>query len=142
MNVGDSILVCNAGDETVDLAAYRIKRLPPDLQVEEYGIPSRGKCGSVFISRIFEKWIDTELGVGNSLSDTARAEMVTMFGAFVSVVSCDNAGRIPTHTGISYGLPMEQTMRVFNVGDDDDRHVACSYTLVCFPRDQSTNAST
>lgn len=107
MNVGDSILVCDAGGGTVDLVAYRIKRLPPDLQVEECGIPSGGKCGSVFLNRIFEKWVETELGANNSLSDVARAEMVTTFEIVVSAVTCDNVRRMPEHTKISHGLPME-----------------------------------
>jgi len=85
MNVGDSILVCDAGGGTVDVVTYRITRLPPDLQVEECGVSSGGKCGSVFLNRIFENWVETELGAGNRLSDTARAEMMTMFEIVVSV---------------------------------------------------------
>jgi len=79
MKVGDSILVCDAGGGTVDLVTYRIKRLPPDLQVEESGLSSGGKCGSVFLNRIFENWVDTELGEGNRLSKASRAHMMHHF---------------------------------------------------------------
>lgn len=83
LKIGDSITICDAGGGTVDLITYRITRLPPNLQVEESGICSGGKCGGVFLNRIFEDWVDSRLG-SVQLSDTSRAEMMTKFDTFVS----------------------------------------------------------
>ena len=86
LRVNDNIVICDAGGGTVDLITYRIKRLPPTLEVEESGIPSGGKCGSVFLNRIFEDWIDNKLGQSAaSLSADSRAEMTRQFELFVSI---------------------------------------------------------
>jgi molecular chaperone DnaK (HSP70) len=86
LKIGDSITICDAGGGTVDLITYRITRLPPNLQVEESGICGGGKCGSVFLNRIFENWVDSILG-SSRLSDTSRGEMMTQFDNFVSAFS-------------------------------------------------------
>jgi hypothetical protein len=86
LRVNDNIVICDAGGGTVDLITYRIKRLPPTLQVEESGIPSGGKCGSVFLNRIFEDWVDKKLGHSvASLSAESRAEMIRQFELYVSI---------------------------------------------------------
>ncbi|KAI9769907.1 MAG: hypothetical protein M1839_003308 [Geoglossum umbratile] len=80
LKVGDSIIVCDAGGGTVDLITYKITRLPPNLHVEESGICTGGKCGSVFLNRVFENWVDTRLGsLKPTLSDISRAEMMDQF---------------------------------------------------------------
>jgi hypothetical protein len=74
LQVGNNILICDAGGGTVDLITYRIKKLSPTLEVEEGGVCSGGKCGSVFLNRVFEDWFDAKLGTG-TISDQSRAEM-------------------------------------------------------------------
>lgn len=83
LEVGNNIVICDAGGGTVDLVTYRIKSLSPTLQVVESGVCSGGKCGSVFLNRVFEDWFDMKLGE-NSISDQSRAEMRTQWEYFVS----------------------------------------------------------
>jgi hypothetical protein len=83
IKVGNNIVICDAGGGTVDLVTYRIESLYPDLKVEESGICSGGKCGSVFLNRVFEDMVEKRLG-GKSLSDDAMAEMRKQWEYFVS----------------------------------------------------------
>jgi molecular chaperone DnaK (HSP70) len=88
IKVGNNIVICDAGGGTVDLVTYRIESLHPDLKVEESGICSGGKCGSVFLNRVFEHMVEKRLG-GKSLSDDAMAEMRKQWEYFVSfMVTC------------------------------------------------------
>jgi molecular chaperone DnaK (HSP70) len=82
LKVDNNIVICDAGGGTVDLVTYRIKALTPDLQVEESGICSGGKCGSVFLNRVFEHMVDKKLG-NSTLSDDAMAEMRKQWEHFV-----------------------------------------------------------
>ena|SRR5271167_4155386 len=80
--VGNNIVICDAGGGTVDLITYRIKKLTPHLEVEESGVCSGGKCGSVFLNRVFEDWFDTKLG-SKTIPDQSRAEMMQQWEEFV-----------------------------------------------------------
>lgn len=69
---GQNVVICDAGGGTVDLITYRIKSLSPTLEVEESAIPSGGKCGGVFVNRIFEKMVEERLGKDSGLTDTGK----------------------------------------------------------------------
>jgi hypothetical protein len=55
----------------VDLITYRLKNLKP-LEVAESVVPSGGKCGGVFVNRIFEKMILDRIGANSGLTDLGK----------------------------------------------------------------------
>ncbi|KAF3932409.1 hypothetical protein ABW19_dt0208537 [Dactylella cylindrospora] len=80
VKVNDNIVVCDAGGGTVDLVSLRIRKLTPHLEVEQSSIPSGGKCGGVFLNRIFEKRIEEKLSAeGVRLTNEARSAMMRHF---------------------------------------------------------------
>ena len=68
---GNNIVICDAGGGTVDLITYRILDMSP-LEVEESAISCGGKCGGVFVNRIFEKMLDDRLGRNSGLTDIGK----------------------------------------------------------------------
>lgn len=62
----------------------RIKNLKPVLHVEESGICSGGKCGSVFLNRVFEDVFDQKLG-SKVISEQSRGELREQWEHFVSL---------------------------------------------------------
>jgi len=80
VKINDNVVICDAGGGTVDLVSYRVKKLNPHLEVEESGIPTGGKCGSVFLNRIFEKTVEDKLAAGGvTLTSEARTAMLRHF---------------------------------------------------------------
>ena len=89
----DNFVVCDAGGGTVDLVTYRLRSIDP-LEVEESAIPAGGKCGGVFINRIFEKMIMGRLGTNSGLTDLGKHQVwflptdikrpLTSFAAFAA----------------------------------------------------------
>jgi molecular chaperone DnaK (HSP70) len=74
LKAGNNIVVCDAGGGTVDLITYRILDLAP-LEVEESAVSCGGKCGGVFVNRIFEKMIDDRIGKSSGLTDIGRHQV-------------------------------------------------------------------
>lgn len=60
--VQDRIVVCDAGGGTVDLIAYEIKQIAPQLSVAECTAGTGDFCGSTFIDREFEKLFKARMG--------------------------------------------------------------------------------
>ncbi|KAK2071325.1 hypothetical protein P8C59_005759 [Phyllachora maydis] len=54
---GDAFVVCDAGGGTVDLISYVVNSLAPILDVVEAAPGSGGLCGSVFLNKLFEKFL-------------------------------------------------------------------------------------
>lgn len=71
---GNNIVVCDAGGGTVDLITYRITSIAP-LEVEESAVSSGGKCGGVFVNRIFQKMIEDRLGKNSGLTDIGKHQV-------------------------------------------------------------------
>ncbi|KAF3095664.1 hypothetical protein TWF569_003538 [Orbilia oligospora] len=61
-NVGDKIIVCDAGGGTVDLISYNIRRIHPRLEVDEAVVGSGDTCGSTYIDQSFEDFFKTRMG--------------------------------------------------------------------------------
>ncbi|KAF7631415.1 hypothetical protein AFCA_002447 [Aspergillus flavus] len=58
---GDHYIICDAGGGTVDLITYCVKRIDPLELVES--IPGTGEaCGSIFLNRAFEAFLEDRLG--------------------------------------------------------------------------------
>ncbi|KAF2118052.1 hypothetical protein BDV96DRAFT_571307 [Lophiotrema nucula] len=110
--VGKRILVLDAGGGTVDIVTYKVREVQPHLKVEENLVPNGGKCGSVFINRVFEKMIDRKLNSVNPhlvLSAPARLEMMKSFETFIK---CKYNGD-DTEENISVnGLPDTLSLRI------------------------------
>jgi molecular chaperone DnaK (HSP70) len=79
---GQNVVICDAGGGTVDLITYRIKSLSPNLEVEESAIPSGGKCGGVFVNRIFEKMVEDRLGKDSGLTDIGKHNLLNQFETY------------------------------------------------------------
>jgi len=62
LQIGDNIVVCDAGGGTVDLISYKITKLKP-LQVVESAQGEGGLCGGFFVNLRFEAHVKARLGV-------------------------------------------------------------------------------
>ena len=54
INIGDTIMLVDAGGGTVDVITYQVRQLQPMLQISEVTCGSGALCGSSFINRCFE----------------------------------------------------------------------------------------
>lgn len=62
IEVGDTFVLCDAGGGTVDLISYTVTALKPTLKITE-ATPGTGLlCGSSFLNRRFEKFLEDLLG--------------------------------------------------------------------------------
>lgn len=61
LEVGDAIVICDAGGGTVDLVSYEIMSLVP-LELKELAPPSGGIAGSMLINGLFEDWVKDTVG--------------------------------------------------------------------------------
>ena len=62
IKVGDTFMLCDAGGGTVDLISYTVSALKPLLEITE-AIPGSGSlCGSSFLNRIFQRYLEAHLG--------------------------------------------------------------------------------
>lgn len=81
IKIGDTFVVCDAGGGTVDLISYRITKLKPLLRVKEV-VPGNGLvCGSIFLNRIFQKFLKSKLGGFPTWDDEILEDVCTSFGS-------------------------------------------------------------
>ena len=60
--IGDTFVLCDAGGGTVDLISYSVIALKPGLKITE-ATPGTGLlCGSTFLNRKFEEFLEDKLG--------------------------------------------------------------------------------
>jgi hypothetical protein len=96
LQLGHNIVVIDAGGGTVDLVTYEITQLQPTLVVEESSVCTGGKCGGVFVNRVFEAMVDRKLAAGAvMMNNEARFQMRKHFESFVS---SENRVHFPEHT--------------------------------------------
>ena len=62
IRVGDTFLLCDAGGGTVDLISYTVSALKPVLKIQEATPGTGSLCGSSFLNRIFQKFVQEKLG--------------------------------------------------------------------------------
>lgn len=61
IEVGETFVLCDAGGGTVDLISYTVTALRPKLEITE-ATPGTGLlCGSTFLNRGFEKYLEDKL---------------------------------------------------------------------------------
>ena len=61
VKVGDTFVLCDAGGGTVDLISYTIEGLKPNLKIKEASPGSGSLCGSSFLNRRFQKFLEDKL---------------------------------------------------------------------------------
>ena len=80
--VHDRVVVCDAGGGTVDLIAYEIMQIAPQLSVVECTAGTGDFCGSTFIDREFDKLFARRMGHHyNNVSLLNRQQTVKNFEA-------------------------------------------------------------
>ena len=62
IKIGDTFVLCDAGGGTVDLISYTVSALKPHLEIAEASPGSGLLCGSSFLNRIFQKFLEDRLG--------------------------------------------------------------------------------
>ena len=62
IEVGDTFVLCDAGGGTVDLISYTVTTLKPQLEITEATAGTGMLCGSTFLNRQFEKFLEDKLG--------------------------------------------------------------------------------
>ncbi|OJJ46617.1 hypothetical protein ASPZODRAFT_96949 [Penicilliopsis zonata CBS 506.65] len=61
LEVGDTIVLCDAGGGTVDLITFSILELQPNLRLKEEAPGNGGLCGGTFLNRKFEELLKARL---------------------------------------------------------------------------------
>ncbi|KAK2834840.1 hypothetical protein FQN49_006865 [Arthroderma sp. PD_2] len=59
---GEGILICDCGGGTVDITTYIVLKSEPKLEFEELCVGIGGKCGSTYIDRNFNQWMQDTFG--------------------------------------------------------------------------------
>ena len=62
LKVKDTFVLCDAGGGTVDLISYKVLALRPKLKIVEASPGSGDLCGSSFLDRMFQDFIERKLG--------------------------------------------------------------------------------
>lgn len=79
IKVGDTFVLCDAGGGTVDLISYTVSGLKPILQVQEAATGSGRICGSTFLNRIFQKFLEQKLGLNEEWDDEVVEDAMKRF---------------------------------------------------------------
>ncbi|KAF2026845.1 hypothetical protein EK21DRAFT_92091 [Setomelanomma holmii] len=78
INVGDIVIICDAGGGTVDIVTYEVSRVDPSITLSERIGNDMGLCGSIFLDERFVKYIETMIGKEkfSKLSRTIQAQLM------------------------------------------------------------------
>jgi molecular chaperone DnaK (HSP70) len=77
--VGDTVVVLDAGGGTVDLISYTITQRKPTIQIQEVGIGSGGVCGSAFLNMQFADLLTKKVGKGERISSNSLINPMEIF---------------------------------------------------------------
>lgn len=72
---GDTFVLCDAGGGTVDLISYTVATLKPVLRMKEASPGSGMLCGSTFLNRIFQKFLEDKLGTEHGWDEEVLEEV-------------------------------------------------------------------
>ncbi|KAL2063769.1 hypothetical protein VTL71DRAFT_5574 [Oculimacula yallundae] len=61
----ETFVICDAGEETVDVASYHVKQLHPTFDIEPVTIAAGRQCGYIFINLAFKNWLRHLIGADN-----------------------------------------------------------------------------
>ncbi|KAL8719795.1 MAG: hypothetical protein Q9225_003230 [Loekoesia sp. 1 TL-2023] len=79
IKVGDTFVLCDAGGGTVDLITYKVSALKPVLRIVEAAPGSGSLCGSTFLNRIFQKFLEDRLGNDPNWDEDVLEEAMKRF---------------------------------------------------------------
>jgi hypothetical protein len=79
-------VLCDAGGGTVDVHAYTITALNPEIQMKQAVPATGGLCGFTFLSRRFGEFVKTKLSGEAGWDDEIFAEALERFAQVVSWV--------------------------------------------------------
>jgi Hsp70 protein len=79
VEVGDIVVVCDAGGGTVDLISYMIDQLSPILEVSEAAPGSGSACGSILLNRMFAQLLHQRCGHLPGWADDTYQEALDYF---------------------------------------------------------------
>ncbi|KAH6671163.1 hypothetical protein B0J14DRAFT_595465 [Halenospora varia] len=82
---GDTFVVCDAGGGTVDLISYTVVKLDPVLEVKEAAPGTGGLCGSTYLNRRFQEYLEVRLGQQNGWDEDALKEAMDHFDQMVKI---------------------------------------------------------
>ncbi len=113
LEIGDIVVVCDAGGGTVDLISYLAEQIKPMLQISEAAPGAGYACGSNFLNRIFRKMLEDKFShLPDWANDTLEAAVKYFEKTVKGSFDGDNeAFRVPLP-----GLP-----------DDKDRGIKRGY---------------
>lgn len=79
LEVGDTIVLCDAGGGTVDLITFSILELMPSLRLKEEAPGTGALCGSTFLNRRFEELLEKRLSSCPGWESDTREEALQRF---------------------------------------------------------------
>ena len=79
LEVGDSVVIVDAGGGTVDLITYTIVNLDPIMEVREAAPGSGSLCGATFLNERFSRYLCQTLGHLRGFDDDVLAEAMEAF---------------------------------------------------------------
>ncbi|PMD42775.1 actin-like ATPase domain-containing protein [Hyaloscypha variabilis F] len=101
---GDTFVVCDAGGGTVDLISYTVVKLEPVLEVKEAAPGTGGLCGSTYLNRRFQEYLEVRLGQQDGWDEDTLKEAMDHFDQLVKVQYTstvkDQTWRVPV-TGLA-----------------------------------------
>jgi hypothetical protein len=75
----ECFILVDAGGGTVDIVSYQVERLSP-LKLTPVGVPTGGRCGSIFIDQAFKQWLRRLLTDEFYLQLDPQADFNNMYG--------------------------------------------------------------
>ncbi|KAL8771827.1 MAG: hypothetical protein Q9209_002765 [Squamulea sp. 1 TL-2023] len=79
IKVGDTFVLCDAGGGTVDLISYKVSALKPALQIAEVTPGSGSLCGSTFLNRRFQEFLNDKFGGDEGYDEDVIEEAMKRF---------------------------------------------------------------
>ncbi|KAI5467022.1 hypothetical protein BGZ63DRAFT_345199 [Mariannaea sp. PMI_226] len=98
LQIGETVVVVDAGGGTVDLISYTITGLKPILEVQEAAPGSGALCGSTFLNMRFAKYLKAKLGKEEGFDEEVLAEAMEVFEKKVKRQFALNASPDETYT--------------------------------------------
>ncbi|KAL5365133.1 hypothetical protein BJX96DRAFT_181405 [Aspergillus floccosus] len=79
IEVGDTIVICDAGGGTVDLITFAVTQLKPHLRLKEQAPGIGALCGSTFLNRRFEEFLKERLSSSEEWEHDTLEEAMCRF---------------------------------------------------------------
>ncbi|KAL8691400.1 MAG: hypothetical protein Q9218_003366 [Villophora microphyllina] len=84
IQIGDTFVLCDAGGGTVDLISYKVSALKPVLRIQEATPGSGSLCGSTFLNRVFQKFLEDRVKSDRNWDEDVLEEAMKRFEVTVA----------------------------------------------------------